>query len=145
MNEKFKVIPAMQNEVLFVHDSLIAFNKSQATFIQEQDPIPKNYIIKDNGKIIAGINALIYHWRILYIDVLFVDKDHRRKDFGSILLKKVEDEARAVGVELAHLDNFDFQAKDFYLKHGYEIFGVLENCPKGHNRYYLKKNLVLST
>ncbi|PPE03578.1 hypothetical protein HCUR_00960 [Holospora curviuscula] len=24
---------------------------------------------------------------------------------------------------------FDFQVKDFYLKQGYEIFGVLEDCP----------------
>jgi len=32
-------------------------------------------------------------------------------------------------------------SKDFYLKHGYEIFGVLDNCPKGHKRYYLKKTL----
>ena len=30
----------------------------------------------------------------------------------------------------------------FYLKHGYEIFGILEDCPKGHKRYYLKKSLV---
>jgi ADP-ribose pyrophosphatase YjhB (NUDIX family) len=39
------------------------------------------------------------------------------------------------------LDTFDFQAKDFYLKHGYDIFGVLGNCPPGHERYYMRKNL----
>lgn len=31
------------------------------------------------------------------------------------------------------------QAKDFYMKHGYELFGTLEDCPEGHCRYYLKK------
>ena len=46
-----------------------------------------------------------------------------------------------MGAYLSHLDTFDFQAKDFYLKHGYEIFGTLENCPPNHNRYYLKKAL----
>lgn len=45
------------------------------------------------------------------------------------------------GGKLVHLDTFDFQAKDFYLKNGYEVFGVLEDCPKGHKRYYLKKNI----
>ena len=43
---------------------------------------------------------------------------------------------------LIHLDTCDFQSKDFYLKQGYEIFGVLDNCPKGHKRYYLKKMLL---
>ncbi|WP_423236642.1 hypothetical protein [Clostridium chromiireducens] len=37
---------------------------------------------------------------------------------------------------LAHL-----QAKDFYLKNGYEVFGELDNVPLGHKRYYMKKIL----
>jgi len=57
------------------------------------------------------------------------------------LLKYVEDEAKTIGARLVRLDTYDFQTKDFYLKHGYEIFGVLEDCPKGHKRYYLKKDL----
>lgn len=39
------------------------------------------------------------------------------------------------------LDTFDFQAKNFYIKQGYEIFGILDNCPEGHKRYYMKKNI----
>ena len=46
---------------------------------------------------------------------------------------------REKGCHLIHLDTFDFQAKDFYIKHGYEVFGVLDECPKKHKRYYLKK------
>ena len=48
---------------------------------------------------------------------------------------------KKLGATLAHLDTFDFQAKDFYLKHGYEVFGILDDCPKGHKRYYMKKVL----
>jgi len=33
------------------------------------------------------------------------------------------------------------EKKDFYLKQGYSIFGTLENAPKGHCRYYMKKEL----
>lgn len=29
--------------------------------------------------------------------------------------------------------------KDFYIKHGYEVFGVLDDCPKGHKRYFFNK------
>jgi hypothetical protein len=51
-------------------------------------------------------------------------------------------EAKLIGATLAHnTDTFDFQAKDFYLKQGYEIFGVLKDCPSGHKRYYMKKIL----
>jgi len=46
-----------------------------------------------------------------------------------------------MGATLAHLDTFDFQAKDFYIKNSYKIFGVLENCPAGHKRYYFSKSL----
>jgi hypothetical protein len=40
---------------------------------------------------------------------------------------------------MSHLDTFDWQAKEFYEHLGYEVFGILENCPRGHNRYYMKK------
>ena len=45
------------------------------------------------------------------------------------------------GAKLIHLDTFDFQAKEFYEKQGYIVFGILENCPEKHYRYYLKKVL----
>ncbi|HAU2019560.1 TPA: GNAT family N-acetyltransferase, partial [Legionella pneumophila] len=101
----------------------------------------KNYVIKENNEVVAGINAKMYMWGILFIDILFIAESHRKKQLGTYLLCKVEDEAKKAGATLVHLDTFDFQAKDFYLKHGYEIFGVLDNCPPGHQRFYLKKTL----
>lgn len=137
----FNIYPATQKEVKIIDNKIDEFNKSQVPFTQKQSVIPKNYVIKDDGKIIAGINADVYYWGILYIGVLFVDEDQRGKQLGSALLRKVENEAKTMGATLAHLDTFDCQAKDFYLRHGYEVFGVLEDCPAGHRRYYLKKKL----
>ena len=77
----------------------------------------------------------------MFISVLFVDELYRGKGLGTLLVKHLEEEAKSLGLKLIHLDTFDFQAKDFYLKLGYEIFGVLDYCPKGHKRYYLKKLL----
>jgi hypothetical protein len=48
---------------------------------------------------------------------------------------------RKVGCTMSHLDTFDFQARDFYERNGYELFGALDDCPPGHKRYYLKKAL----
>nr|WP_276509068.1 hypothetical protein [Streptobacillus felis] len=40
-----------------------------------------------------------------------------------------------------HLDSFEFQGVEFYLKNGFEIFGILEDSPKGYKEYFLKKVL----
>lgn len=142
MNTKqFEIIRATPQEIDYVDDKLGEYNNEQVPFTQKENPILKNYIIKDKGEIIAGIKADIYHWGILYLEVFWVDKRYRGKGLGSALLNRVEQEAKEVGATLVHTDTFDFQAKDFYLKHGYQIFGVLEDCPPGHNRYYLKKKL----
>ena len=131
----------VRTRVEFIDDKIVAFNKKAVPFTQEQTPIFKNYIIKENGRVIAGINAFIYHWGVLYIDVIFVDEEFRGQKLGAKLLDQVEEEARLMGASLSHLDTFDFQAKDFYLKQGYEIFGELNDCPPGHTRFYLKKIL----
>jgi N-acetylglutamate synthase-like GNAT family acetyltransferase len=124
-----------------VGEQLFEFNKRAIAPTQTPDTIFKYYVIKENGFSIAGIHAIIYLWKILFVDILFVSEAHRGKDLGSILLRKVEDEAKAMGAKLAHLDTLDFQAKGFYEKHGYEVFGVLDDCPEGHQRYYMKKKL----
>ena len=136
-----EIIPATDEEVKLIDDKIDAFNKSIMSPDMEENIIRKNYVIKDANQVIAGINTIIYY-QALYVDVLFVTSEHRGQDLGSELLNKVENEAKVIGATLAHLDTFDFQAKDFYIKHGYEVFGILEDSPKkGHKRYYLKKEL----
>lgn len=93
-------------------------------------------------EVIAGICADVYIWQILYLSVFFVEENYRHQGLGAILLNKVEEKAKQLGATLSHLDTFDFQAKDFYLKHSYEVFDVLDDCTKGHKRYYMKKVLV---
>ncbi|VYU00842.1 Uncharacterised protein [Clostridium tertium] len=44
---------------------------------------------------------------------------------------------------LIHLDTFDFQATDFYIKYGYKVFLVLDCSPMEHKRYYMKKNIYI--
>ena len=75
------------------------------------------------------------------IELLFVAAEHRSKGFGRQLLNYVEKEAKKLGSTLVHTNTFDFQAKDFYLKQDYTMFGVLEDCPPGHKHYYMKKIL----
>ena len=39
------------------------------------------------------------------------------------------------------LDTFDFQAKPFYEREGSSVFGVLEDYPPRHTRYFMRKDL----
>ena len=140
---EYEIHSSDQTEADFIDNSIVQFNKVHAPFTQAQDFVPLNYHIKDqNHNVIAGINGLMYCWGILYIDILFVNENYRYQKLGSRLLQKIETEAKLLNANLSHLDTFDWQAKDFYLKAGYEVFGVLEDCPIGHTRYYMKKKLI---
>ncbi|HEY1881624.1 MAG TPA: GNAT family N-acetyltransferase [Candidatus Cybelea sp.] len=121
-------------------ERIVEFNSSRVPFTQPAPFTPIAYGFKnDRGDVLGGITATVYCWRVLCIDVLWVNEEYRGKGLGSKLLEAVENEARRMGCALAHLDTFDFQAKRFYLKHGYEIFGELGDCPPGHKRFFFKK------
>ena len=137
----YELTISTEDESEYISDEIMHYNARKVPFTQKETPIFKRYVIKVNYEVIAGIIAVIYHWGILFIDEMFVSEMHRHKNLGSYLIKKVEDEAIELGATLSHTDTFDFQAKDFYIKQGYKIFGVLEDCPKDHKRFYLSKNL----
>jgi hypothetical protein len=53
-----------------------------------------------------------------------------------------ESAATAQGITQAHLETTSFQARGFYERHGYTVFGVLEGKPVGHAWFYMKKTWV---
>ncbi|WKZ34981.1 MAG: GNAT family N-acetyltransferase [Anaerolineales bacterium] len=91
-------------------------------------------------KIVGGVIALTY-WNWLYIDLMWLRADLRRHGYGSRLLALAEEEARIRGAKHAYLDTFSFQAPEFYKKQAYQMFGELKDFPKGHQRYFLTKEL----
>ena len=134
--------PMTAADAAIVTEGLVRYNLSQVP--KTQDELFENIsrkVVSEDGEVIAGCIAEMYYWNVIYVDILWVDERYRRGGIGTQLLQSVEAAAREKGCNLIHLDTFDFQAKDFYEKQGYEIFGVLEDCPPGHCRYYLKKNL----
>jgi ribosomal protein S18 acetylase RimI-like enzyme len=81
------------------------------------------------------------HWDWFFVHLLFVKEELRGRGYGHRLLTLAEEEARQRGARSVYLDTFSFQAPAFYEKHGYEVFGVLEDFPLGHQRYFLRKKL----
>lgn len=141
MND-FDIKANSKKEIQWVDDNLVAFNNAKVPFTQENPFIQLSYhITGDDGQIIAGIHSTLACWGILSISMVFVDENNRHKKLASVLLQKVEEEAKKQGGYIALLDTGDFQAKDFYLKRGYEVHSTLENCPPGHVTYKMKKLL----
>ena len=140
--KNFVINKSTNEEANLVDKGIVEYNLSKVPFTQEPTFVLINRVLKGlNGDILAGINSELYCWNCLYIDMLWVKEEFRQNGYGSALLNEIEKIAKEKGCKLIHLDTFDFQAKDFYLKHGYEIFGVLEDCPVEHKRYYMKKNI----
>lgn len=81
------------------------------------------------------------HWNWLFINLMWIQAELRGRGYGHALLTKAEEEGRKRGATNAYLDTFSFQAPEFYKKHGYQVYGVLEDFPPGHKRYYLTKQL----
>ena len=118
-----------------IGEGLVAYNLRQVPMTQREPFISVNRkAVDESGTLLAGCIAEIYCWNVAYVELLWVDERYRGMGLGSELLAEVERVAAEAHCTLIHLDTF-------YLRHGYEIFGVLEDCPEGHCRYYLKKKL----
>lgn len=131
-----------REEADLVNNNLVDYNFSKVPPIREPYFVSVNRVIKGlNGDVLAGINSMIYAWDYLKIEILWVKEECRSEGYGSMLLKDVERIARDKGCKLITLETFDFQAKDFYEKNGYEICGVLDIGPFEHKTYFMKKYL----
>ena len=74
-----------------------------------------------------------------YIRTVWVHKDLRGQGIGTKLLQTAEQEARRRGCQQMTLSSFSFQAPGFYQKLGYEVLAVLDEHPRSHQHYYLRK------
>ena len=137
-----QIFDATKDEKSYINNQLVSYNNSQVPFTQEQPFIPISKCIKEGDEVVAGILAVMYCWRVLFIDILWVKEEFRGRGYASALLKDVEEMAKEKQCGLSHLDTYDFQARALYEKLGYTVFGVLEDCPEGHCRYFMSKRLV---
>ena len=127
-----------KEEIGFVKDELMKFNAQR---VGHDGHTLLNLIEYDcDGNIIAGILGGTY-WGWMYVDILWVHEDHRKRGIGSRLLSAAEKEAVRRGCHHVHLDTMSWQAPEFYKKHGYELIGVLPDIPRGNQKYLLIKAL----
>jgi GNAT superfamily N-acetyltransferase len=127
----------------YIRKQLIAFNHSQVSGSEKS--LVKDVCLtlkNDNEELVAGLIGNIF-WQCLHVNILWVSDSLRHKGYGSKLLLEAERIAKENHCNLIKLDTFSFQAPEFYKKHGYEVYGVIEDFPKGHTHYYLQKRLIV--
>ncbi len=87
---------------------------------------------------LAGLKGNLY-WDGLEVELLWVDPRIRARGIGSHLLRKAEVFAQQKGAGIAFLKTVE--AREFYQRQGYTVFGLLQDRPLGSKLYHMKKRL----
>ena len=93
------------------------------------------------GHIVGGIQAHVV-WSYCVLELLWLSEEMRGNGVGSTLMAQLEVFAQQKGLAQIRTETLDFQAKPFYEKLGYHVYGELADSPKGHTSYFLVKRLV---
>lgn len=110
--------------------------------VPPRDYAPLALVARDRGGALGGglLGATMWGW--LAVDALWVAAGARGRGLGGRLLATAEAAARARGCRHARLDTFDFQARAFYERRGYAVYGRLDGFPPGRAQLHLRKTLA---
>lgn len=133
-------IKATEGDVLVILEGLgrnilkhldnVELGKSIRVFLRDKE-----------GRVLGGATANVFGgW--VYLSLLWVEESLRNLGYGAELMNRLEREAMGLGCRYAHGDTYSFEARPFYERLGYEVFGMLEDYPEGHCKYFLKKRLA---
>ena len=127
------------------HDFIkrVFYEQYEASFgpamLEKLEPRDDYLTREEEGRLIALLHAQQVLGNI-HIKALVVDKEHQKKGLGASLLAELEEKAKKAGVSSITLSTKSYQAKDFYIKQGYEIYASLEDVPqKGVTKYHFIK------
>ena len=99
------------------------------------------FLKEDDGTVRGGLLSEVC-WNWLEIHVLIVDEELRKAGYGTQLMLEIEKIAREKQCDFIKVDTLSFQALAFYKKHGYKVYGTLDNVGRDYEHYYLKKDLT---
>ena len=120
---------------------LVRLNEARSG--RQENHCPLAVLLRDpvTGDAVGGLWGAT-HFDQLFIELLFVPEAARGGGLGREVMCRAETEAVRRGCRGAWLDTFSFQARGFYERLGYAVFGTIEEYPPGHRRFFLKKALA---
>lgn len=97
-------------------------------------------VMNTDGCAVGGLIASS-RWGGFHIEMIALPRALRGRGIGSKLLDLAEQEARRRNCHHMLLDTQAFQAKPFYERHGFEVFGQIEGPAPYYPRFFMQKTL----
>lgn len=99
-----------------------------------------NFLVFDEEKFVGGaVGYILYEW--YFLELLWILDEYQGQGIGTSIIKKIEDFAIKENLVGIRLETWNFQAKGFYEKMGYEVYATILDCPPGTINYFFKKRL----
>ena len=94
----------------------------------------------DSGMLVGGLLGRT-SMGLFFLDLFYLPRKLRGGGRGSQALRMAEEEAVRRGCTAATLVTVNFQAPEFYARHGWEEFGRIATAP-GVERIFMRKTLA---
>lgn len=88
---------------------------------------PFSLVLEDRNEALIGVLKGYTAFAEIYVEDLWVARDHRRKGYGKRLLQGLEDHFKGQGFNNINLITSQFQAPEFYKKCGFELEFIRKN------------------
>jgi len=122
-----------------LEDGLAAYNAEKAgrrdwreLAVTAHDP--------DSGELVGGLLGRT-SLGLFFLDLFYLPERMRHGGTGSAMMRMAEAEATRRGCRAATLVTVNFQAPEFYARHGWEEFGRIPSMP-GVERIFMRKTLA---
>ena len=119
---------------------LLAFNR-KTVGDAEGEAFALTLTAPGSPEVLGGLWALSL-WGSFYIGLVVVPEAARGRGLGSELMARAEAEAVTRGCHGMWLDTYAFQARAFYERLGFSVFGQIDGPPPIFPRFFMSKSLV---
>ena len=94
----------------------------------------------DDGRVLAGVSGLVWGG-YCELHAMWVDETLRGRGLARQMMEQAEGHARRKGCSLVLFHAYDALARGLYARLGYDVVGIVEDCPSGSTARWYRKNL----
>lgn len=132
------IVNLTERQVNALEDSLDTYDRA---FIRERLNGRISIGLMDGETLIAGLDACMTAFKILYVSTVFVSAPYRRQGYGKLLMAEMERRAKKLGANTIRLDTFSWQGEAFYRALGYEQVGHYANPEDRYEEFFFLKRI----
>jgi GNAT superfamily N-acetyltransferase len=139
----FSIQPAPDADAAYgpIWAPLLRFNQER---VGDATGEPFALVITKRGSsdVLGGLWALSL-WGSFYIALVVTPEGARGQGLGTDLMRQAEAEAVSRGCRQMWLDTYAFQARAFYERLGFAVFGQIDGPAPVFPRYFMQKPLAI--